>query len=164
VTYEWQAAFGSCNLGSPSAALYYFVEIAQNDVYTCSNLGYASGGAQNRMSVQRGSDNLWHAYQNGAGVGVSTSWTRCGGDACAIEAFAENFTQRPGYYYAKFAGSNQTPWQYYNGSKLEHDHQHAASSVPWHGMEWADRAIPHRHLELLLPPVFIGRRPPRKGA
>jgi hypothetical protein len=118
VTYEWQdpEPQGTCNLGSPSAALYYFVEIEQNGSYTCYNLGYASGGAQNLMSTQRGSDNLWHAYKNGVGAGVSNSWTPCNGNSCRIAAFAENANNMTGYYYAKYAGTNQTPWQYYNGS------------------------------------------------
>jgi hypothetical protein len=116
VTYEWNAPEGpSCTLGSPAAKLYYFVEIAQNNNYTCYNLGYASGGAQNRMSTQRGSDNLWHAYQNGVGSGVSNSWTPCSGNACLIAAFGENLAFKPGYYYAKFAGPSQTPWQVYIG-------------------------------------------------
>jgi hypothetical protein len=116
VEYEWQSQEGpSCNLGMSSATLYYFVETLLNTVGNCYNLGTASGGAQNKMSVQRGSDNLWHAYQNGVGSGVSTTWTDCGGNGCQIEAFAENGNYNPGYYYAKFAGSGQTPWQLYVG-------------------------------------------------
>lgn len=84
VQYEWQSPEGpSCNLGSSSATLYYFVETLVNTVGNCYNLGTASGGAQNKMSVQRGSDNLWHAYQNGVGSGVSTTWTDCGGNGFA---------------------------------------------------------------------------------
>ncbi|MBA3735303.1 MAG: hypothetical protein H0W90_08905 [Actinobacteria bacterium] len=113
VTYDWSAGQSpDCRLGSSSPALYYFVEVRVSGTYSCYQLGTAAGGASNLQSVQRGSDNLWHAYKNGVGSGISTSWSACGGNACTLSAFAENLSQHAGLFYAKFAGAN--PWQFYN--------------------------------------------------
>ena len=117
VTYEWGAPqASSCDLGSSGPALYYFVEVIQVGNYTCFQKGSAAFTAANLHSVVRGADGIWRAYRNGNYQSVQNSWTGCAGDACTISAFAEENRGAPGLFHAKFAGSGNTPWQFWNGS------------------------------------------------
>jgi hypothetical protein len=117
VVYEWNAPEGpSCNLGSSGAKLYYFVEIQVNGPYSCYNQGFATFSTSHKQTVDRGSDGYWYSYIDGAYTGIRTHWGTCGGDACSLAAFAENDTGKSGYWAAKYAGSGNTPWQFWNGA------------------------------------------------
>lgn len=117
VTLEYKdPELPSCDLGKYSPALYYFIEIEQTGNYHCYGPTAATYSTSNLQSVVRGSDGLWHSYRNGVATAYTNSWTGCSGDACKIAAFAEENQYTTGHWAAKFAGSGNTPWQFWNGS------------------------------------------------
>ncbi len=104
---------GTCQYHS---AMFYFVEIDNHDSYSCYYEGAASAGSHVEK-VQRDSSGNWWGYLDGVQQTVaSTSWTLCGGYACVIAAFAEELNSLTGYWQAKFSGSGNTDWGFYNGS------------------------------------------------
>jgi hypothetical protein len=65
---------------------------------------------------------------------VTTSWSGCGGDACDLQALAEEENGKSGSWIAKFAGSNQTPWQFWNGTAWSTINTYSLSVNPlWQG-------------------------------
>ncbi|HVN62429.1 MAG TPA: hypothetical protein VMT59_14310 [Gaiellaceae bacterium] len=117
VTYEYKAAEGpSCNLGSSSPALYYFTEKRVNGTYSCYSNGSATFSTSHLQTVDRGSDGTWYAYRDGSPTGITTTWSACGGDACTLAAFAEEASFASGAWAAKYAGSGNTAWQWWNGA------------------------------------------------
>lgn len=85
--------------------------------YQCYSETVANFSETHRQSVQyQNSNGLWYSFLDGAFESITTEWTPCGGLACAIDAYGENFSGKSGLWYAKFAGSGNTPWQLYNGS------------------------------------------------
>jgi hypothetical protein len=116
VTLEYKDPEGSCNLGMNSPQLYYFIEIEQVGNYTCYGPTAATYSTSHLQSVVRGSDGVWRSYRDGVATGITNTWTGCGGDACKIAAFAEENQYKAGHWAAKFAGSGNTTWQFWNGS------------------------------------------------
>jgi hypothetical protein len=106
----------SCNLGASAPALYYFTEVIHSNNATCYASTAAAYSAANLQTVDRGSSGLWTAYRNGQSTGITTSWTACGGNACLIAAYGEDHNLRTGKWSAKFAGSGNTEWQWWNGT------------------------------------------------
>ena len=49
-------------------------------------------------------------------MGITNTWTLCNGDACRISAHAEEHKFTFGRWAAKYAGSGNIPWQFWNGS------------------------------------------------
>lgn len=117
VTYEFKDPENpSCNLGSSSPTLYYFTEKEVNGAYSCYSNGSATFSTSHLQTVDRGSDGVWRAYRDGSATGISTTWSNCGGDACTLAAFAEEDTSKSGAWAAKYAGSGNTEWEWWNGS------------------------------------------------
>lgn len=106
----------TCNLGMNSPALYYFIEIEQTGNYSCYGPTAATYSTSHLQSVVRGSDGIWRSYRDGNPAGITNTWTGCSGDACKIAAFAEENKFTTGRWAAKYAGSGNTPWQFWNGS------------------------------------------------
>ncbi len=138
VTYEYKApeAF-SCDLGSSTAKLYYFVEVENSGTYTCYGQGLATFATTHLQSVKRSSTNgVWYSFIDSGDTGITNYWSGCGGNACSISALGENNGNKAGAWSAKFAGSGNTPWQFWNGSvwnTINTANVHIDSSSPWAG-------------------------------
>lgn len=117
VTYEYNRPEGpSCNLGSGSPKLYYFTEIIVSGLTACYQNGTATFSTSHLQTVVRGANGNWASYRDGNPTGITTNWApSCGGNACFLSAFAESFSLAAGRWAAKFAGSGNTTWQFWNG-------------------------------------------------
>jgi hypothetical protein len=135
VTYEYNAAEGpSCNLGSSGPKLYYFTEIIVSGLAACYQNGTATFSTSHLQTVVRGSNGNWAAYRDGNPTGVTTNWApSCGGNACFLSAFAEAHVLGAGKWAAKFAGSGNTVWQFWNGAMWNpiNNADLNAPSPPW---------------------------------
>jgi hypothetical protein len=118
VTYEYQAPEGpSCNLGSSSRQLYYYVETASSGVFQCFSNGSATFATGHLQSVVLNTDGYWRAYLDGNSAGIRVSWNSiCGVHACEVRAEGEELANKSGHWPAKFAGSGNTQWQRWTGS------------------------------------------------
>lgn len=119
VTYEWNVAQNSCNLGSQGngAKMYYFTETYAGGTYTCYNGGIANSATSHKQSLTYNTTSQkWSAYLDGMYTGIQMFFYDCYGLACSIRAFGENHAAKPGLWKTKFAGAGNTPWQYYNSS------------------------------------------------
>lgn len=119
VTYEWNVPQNSCNLGSQGngAKMYYFTETYAGGTYTCYNGGIANSATSHKQSLTYNSTSQkWSAYRDGIYTGQQMYFYDCSSLACSIRAFGENYAAKSGLWKAKFAGSGNTPWQYFNGS------------------------------------------------
>lgn len=98
--------------------LMYFVEISHAGAHSCFTEGAATSTDSHVQQVLRGSAGNWRPYMDGQWkAGVQTSWDPCGGDACTVAAFAEeNRAFLDTSWHAKFAGSGNTPWKFWNGT------------------------------------------------
>lgn len=131
---------GDCDkgFGTGTPTMYYFTEVEEMGQYRCQFDGYANTTDSFRKTVLRdAADGFWKSYHGGSlNGGSATRWDEScldpmtgipTGQACAIYAFGEEVTSRPGEWYAKFAGTdaqghcdatsnNDTPWQRRNGT------------------------------------------------
>ena len=134
VTYEWNLAENACNLGSQGAGakLYYFTETWAGSTYTCYNGGLATFSTAHKQSVTyNAASTKWSAYLDGVYTGVQMYFFSCGGFACQVRTFGEAADDLPGLWKAKFAGSGNTPWEYFNSSvwvKVFSYNDHTASN------------------------------------
>jgi hypothetical protein len=106
----------TCDLGMNTPALYHFIETEQQGLYRCYGPTAATYSTSHLRSVVRGSDGVWHSYRDGVATSITNSWTGCSGDACRISAHAEEHKFTDGRWAAKYAGSGNTAWQFWNGS------------------------------------------------
>lgn len=116
VTYEYKDPENSCDKGASAPAMYYFVELDDYGVYTCYYESNAATTESHSQKVLEDSSGNWGGYLDGTYQGHSLSWSACGGNACGLYAFAEEDTSKAGLWHAKYAGSGNTPWQFYNGT------------------------------------------------
>jgi hypothetical protein len=116
VTYEYQAPNNTCNKGSSSAAMYYFVETDNYTNYTCYYESNAATAEAHTQKVEKNSSGEWQAFLDGNYQGHQFSWTACGGNACYLQALGESLNAQHGYWQAKWSGSGNTPWQFNNGT------------------------------------------------
>lgn len=135
ILYEWNAPQSpDCKEGLGGAILANFVEIQHSGVYQCYVETYANTGESHLHSVRwLASNNTWYSYLDGVGQGITTSWTPCSGKACAVDAFAETWdATKSGLWYAKFAGSGNTPWQWNDGTNWNT----ISGSYAFYGTNW----------------------------
>jgi hypothetical protein len=126
----------SCNLGSSTPTLYYFVEKEVGGIYLCYQQGALAWSHTDLYSDVRGSDGIWRAYINSVYKGISVTWSNCGGNACIVSALGEKRTTNSGYWPAKFAGSGNTQWQRWTGSTwstIQQYQQHTDANWTWSG-------------------------------
>src|SRR2546423_2309210 len=117
VTGEYHDAEApTCNLGMNVPALYYFIEIEQTGNYSCYGPTAATYSTSHLQSVVRGGDGVWRSYRDSVATGITNIWTGCSGDACRISAHAEENKLTTGRWAAKYAGSGNIAWQFWNGS------------------------------------------------
>ncbi len=97
--------------------MYYFAEFfySGNNNY-CFAEDLANTAESHVQKVMRGAGGNWRPYRDGTWQGGETTWTACGGNACEILAQGENRAGGTGYWQAKFSGTDNTPWQFYNGT------------------------------------------------
>jgi hypothetical protein len=109
---------GTCQ--NHTTGYFYFVETDDHGTLSCYYEASASGGSSHLETVlEDGSGNWWGWRDGTKQTETSISWTDCGGNTCFFQAFGEDPTLSgsPAYWQAKFSGSGNNPWQFYNGTQ-----------------------------------------------
>lgn len=102
--------------GVSSPAMYNFVEFYDYGTYECYYESDATTATPYLEELLKNSSGYWQEYLNGSYQGHQILWSTCGGNACLLQAFAEELANASGAWQSKFSGSGNTPWQFYNGS------------------------------------------------